>query len=554
MLFSRQSTPNGPDTSSFLENLYQIDHDVLIDYQGKKHPKIPYATPLHEDLAFVLKDPEQADIIQKAYSCHILPHLPEEMKESFSKALLKVCVLFGSLQFSPKNSLIKAVKEENRDLLEWFGQHQELLEQFCKIANIPARAPLSLKKDPPFYTIALLTTSASGGNYAVAQAFESFLSSTKHMRPILIDVEKIARKWDLLMRATGAMTFDGVYADLFQQANQGKAPLKKRDTLSKQIGKYIPSCLGLQLKELMRRLQPDLIISTRSYTMDDIPLCTLGIPFRMFHSDYELSSYLMGLYGKIDPEMLRFWLPSLKPRIFRPLFLKNNRMDLYDEQDEPKTLMGKIAQITEEPQEIIEKQFELLGYPLRKEINRIDSFEKREDLRKKWNILPTQTPILVSMGRNGAGILEEIFDQLAKSEKEDMKYLFALGTNAQLKEKLSRKAGSSKRFAFYGLLSSQQWNELLNICPVTISKAGGAMVSEVLRSSTYLLILHSYLWEEANGSVLEQMGAGHKADLSIPLCQQVEYCLKNPRTSFVQNNDWEKRLLDHLRSIFHWPK
>jgi hypothetical protein len=106
-----------------LEELCHIEEDVLINYRGQTYPKIIYRDLLHEDLCFVLKDPEQADIIHKAYFHHILPHLPNELRESFSTSLLKVCVLFGSDQFSPESAFIASLKEENTTVCDWVFQH-----------------------------------------------------------------------------------------------------------------------------------------------------------------------------------------------------------------------------------------------------------------------------------------------------------------------------------------------------------------------------------------------------------------------------------------------
>jgi UDP-N-acetylglucosamine:LPS N-acetylglucosamine transferase len=529
------------------ENLYRIENDVLINYQGTRYPKIVYQGQLHEDLAFVLKDPEQTNIIQQAYSRHILPFLTNEIQEAFSKVLLKVCFLFGSERFSPENALITALNKENAVVSEWCKQHRDQLTRFCQEANQPARPNIIPRKKPTLYTIAILTTSESGGNHSVANALESFLSSQKNIRPIVIDVETVAKESDPIMLATGAVTYDGIYASLFQQANQWRH-WARRDEVSKQLAKYIPSSLGLKLKELMRQISPDLILSTRSYTTDDIPLCTLGVPFRMIHCDYELSFFLMDLYGTVQADMLKFWLPGLEPKVFRPFFERHQRLDLYNEQDDTETLMKKIALMAQEPLEDIKGQFELLGYPIRSEFCSIWDAQKLKDLRKKWDIQADEIPILVTMGKNGAGVLEEIFDQLKSSFKQGLhlKYIFVCGNNSSLKEKLIKKASGNKKFSIQGLLLSQEMNELMNLCPVTISKPGGGMTAEVLATGTYLLMKCTYPWEEANGSVIEKMGLGQKSEANVDLSLQVESCLKKPRNKLPQGNDWKKLLQGHL--------
>ncbi len=271
-------------TVSELENYFRIQDEVLINFQGERYPKIAFEDPLHENLAYLLKDPEQALVIHQAYARHIRPHLPEECRQPFSNALAKVCFLFGSEKFSPENSLLAALKEEspsrsaplqkfleqfrrqsrsnrrsqvdsyciNTDQLakpavvdlselsrpklsqeflqrgtrEWTDLHPELISLFVNEANRPAR-PNPVKEIRSEYTIVILTTSASGGNYSVTRAMESFFSPYPAIRTIIVDVETVAEETDPVMLATGATTYDGIYR-LFQQEYKGMGPLLER--------------------------------------------------------------------------------------------------------------------------------------------------------------------------------------------------------------------------------------------------------------------------------------------------------------------------------------
>lgn len=545
-----------------LEELYQINENVLISFCGQEYPKIAYSDQLHEDLAFVLKDPEQAEIIHKAYSHHILPHLPDQLIESFSNSLLKVCVIFGSNHFSPESPLKATLREEDPSISDWVLQHQELFKNFVAQANLPARPNIIQNKDNGVYTIVILTTSASGGNHSVARAMETFLSASSTIRCIVVDSEAIAKETDLIMLATGATTRDGFYEKQFQQNNQGLDALIRRDIITKQLGKYIPSYFGLRLKELIRSLSPNLILSTRNYTIDDIPLCTLGIPFRMIHCDYELSLLLIDLYGKINPEMMKFWLPSFEPEVFRPLFVKANRLDIYNEQDTEEILSNKIASITHQPVEMIQNQFELLGYPIRSEFCCINDREHLEYLQKKWNIEKQQIPVLISMGKNGVGVLEEIFDELQEFSEYrfPIKYFVVCGTNVDLKTRLEQKILNHKssssnqcEFKICGLLSAQEMNELMNLCPLTLSKPGGAISSEALETGTHLLIMCSHPWEEANGSKIERSNTGQRLQANTSLALQVEDFLEkviHQKKSAHKNIPWRTLLTNYINGIF----
>ena len=217
-------------------NLYRIEDDHLINYKGEKFPKISYVDDLHEDLHFVLKDPEQADIIYRAYCLHILPHLPNEFRAPFSTALLKTSIFFGATHFSPQNTFLAALKETNAMACEWLLQQQNSLADFISHANRPARPGIVQKKDSSNYTIVILTTSASGGNYSVTKAMENFLSKWKNLRCVIVDVETVARDTDPIMLATGVGTYDGIYVGHLQVDHQGLDVCLMRDIVSKQLG------------------------------------------------------------------------------------------------------------------------------------------------------------------------------------------------------------------------------------------------------------------------------------------------------------------------------
>jgi hypothetical protein len=265
---------------------------------------------------------------------------------------------------------------------------------------------------------------------------------------------------------------------------------------------------------------------------------------------------LMNLYGKIRPEMMKFWLPSLEPQVFRPLFVKASRLDIYDEQDNEEMLIKKIASITQQPIVRIQDQFELLGYPIRPEFHYIEDIEQLERLRKKWDIKPEEIPVLVSMGKNGVGVLEEIFDELLafSGHRFPIKYIFVCGKNIDLQMRLERKSSlkNEKGFAICGLLSAQEMNELMNLCPLNISKPGGAITSEALETGTYLLIMCSHPWEEANGSKIERLGLGQRVQANTPLVLQVENYIEKIlylKRSAYKNIPWKESLMNYIKGI-----
>ncbi len=534
-----------------LESFYHIDNNTLTNAQGKRFPALHFGSPLGEELAYRLKDPEQAATIHQAYQKRIAPILPEELVPGFSKALLKVSCFFGSQKLSPERGFWIALREEG--CFSWAEQKRQAITAFISEANRPAHRPKKERKGGPF-TIAILTTTASGGNESVTQGLVDFLSVYKNVQTVVIDVETLAKEADPIMLASGIVTYDGLYASEFQQKEDSDI-LIQRDVVTKQLSKYIPSRLGSLLKEKLLETNPDLIISTRSYSLDDLSLATLDIPFRMLHCDYELSFFLLDIYGKVDSSGVRFWLPSMEPTIFKPLFVKADRLDLYDERDSRQELMEKIALLLGITPREVQKQFECIGYPTRSEFKRITDFQELESLRQKWDIRPNETPILVSMGKNGVGTLEKIYDQLAKLPPHQWKFIFICGKNEGLKTKLKNRLSSTpaNRFTIYGFLSPEEMNDLMNLSPVKITKPGGAVTTEALVTKTYLLMMDSHPWEGANGAKIESMGLGQQVRTDLSLEAQIEEALvkaKVARTShFLTVLDWKSLLLNELRTI-----
>lgn len=89
--------------------------------------------------------------------------------------------------------------------MDWVNQHQEAFQTFITEANRPARPNLAQRKDPTApYKIAIMTTTASGGNYSVTGALKKFLSSFPNVEVVIIDSETIAEESDPIMLATGA--------------------------------------------------------------------------------------------------------------------------------------------------------------------------------------------------------------------------------------------------------------------------------------------------------------------------------------------------------------
>lgn len=536
------------DTIDSLRSTFNIQDNTLITASGEKYSRHPFESKLHFDLAYYMKDPKASEIVYKAYKTHILPivvKMPEDgtsnaANEAFTKALIEICVLFGNSKHSPEEAFISTLLDQNTYGIKWVNEYLDEIKQFIADANSPLYI-LPKKKKTDVLKVVIVTTTISGGNHSVAESIANHLVKNKKIQVTLIDVEDIAKEVDPLMIATSVYTYDKTYSSLFQKTNDFSV-LTDRKKLNREVQQYIPSVLLSKLKQKIAALNPDLIISTRSYTSDDLALASLGIPLRLFHPDFELCPSLCAYYKNIPSKSIKFWLPTFCPSMFKPLFKKYNRLDIYNEKDDENCLLSKLSDFLKVSSDTFKEQFEVIGYPC-SNFYHINNEFQRNELRKKWGFEEKDVLIFIVMGKHGTKSIKEIFDQLLRAKSTlPLKYLFICGNNNDLKEELEEKLKNSKletkRIIVHGLLNPKEMNEIMNISKIGISKAGGATVIESLMTRRPLLLMHSYPWEEVNASYLMEAGLATSYDPTKLLIEQIEdYILKN--TIFTKKQEVE---------------
>ncbi|MFS8564204.1 MAG: hypothetical protein LVR00_07850 [Rhabdochlamydiaceae bacterium] len=489
-----------------------------------------------------------ANQIYKAYKIHILPIIADMLEDetsfaiqkAFSKALIGVSHYFGSPNFSPLIPLERAL--EVHDQKKWAKTHQKAVKAFVDDASIPLY-PLYKRniKDP--FTIVIISTTCSGGNHSVALSIANFLVKQPNIQAFIIDVEEIAQKYDPMMIATDTYTYDMVYSHILQK-NNNLDVIKARKDLYREIENYIPNNFLYALKAKVISLSPDLIISTRSYTCDDFSLAMLGVPFRLCHADYELCPSLLSYYRCIPSEMIRFWIPTMKSSMFKPLFQTMNRLDFYNEEDNEHILFTKLGEIMQTSAEGVRQNFELIGYPC---ANFYEIKDKRS-LKKKWGIEPHEIPIFIVMGKYSTASIKNIFDYLKSAKTQlPLKYIFICGKNESLKRELEKSAPS--KMVICGLLSPTEMNEVMNISSLGISKAGGATIAESIVTKTPILLIDFYPWEEVNADYLIQIGLGIKTDPSVPLIKQIEDILGSNKVKNLTYEHWENNLSEKIKQL-----
>ncbi|MBS0635817.1 MAG: hypothetical protein JSR37_10180 [Verrucomicrobia bacterium] len=504
---------------------FSTDEKALTAYDGTIYPKIDYKSKLQHDLVYELQDPEFANRIFTAYERHILPSLRDDQIASFEKSLVETALVFGSLAHPPKLAL-KRTLERN-------GFTQELPDMGAFIAETCTKKP---SRSTPVRKVCILHTTASGGNTAVARAIASFLQ-TRGITSDLLDVEELAREHDPMVKATG-YTYDGLYADVFQKQNQTESKngfplfLGQRVALNQKITQYIAPCTLRKVRERIEALAPDFIISTRSYTNEDIHLAySLDIPMSMVICDYDLFIQFVPA-GKTDPSLFTFWLPRLTSRAFQFLL-----KDQYCETDGWPKIAHKIAALTKSTFEEIDASFKEIAYPVGPEYVRVEDFAP---LRAKWEVKADEHLVVVTMGKNGVGVMKEIFDLLKDSRSVGIQYLFICGSNSELYDTL---AAQKSQIRLAKQLTHQEMGELMNIASLILSKPGGGQAAQCRAMGVPMFVMHPHsLWESGNERELDSVGLVSYYDAERPLSEQIEQAVLKKPAEIVPPEDWKAKL------------
>ncbi len=539
---------------SYILDRFQINSKELINFENKHFPRIPYETELHSDLVYHLQDPDLAKMIYEAYAKELRPILEEQEQALFEKALLKVCLLFGSSKFPPHLALRVALLEENFPVDEWMQRHEHSFQQFMREANrnlYPARMP---KHGDTLAHIVVTTTSAAGGNLAVAEGLKTLLEGKKY-KVTIIDVEKLAQKVDQLKIATGTHTLDTVYAEVIQQKNAAEEGFHLYMNTGREVARYIEPTLGKVLKQKIAKLNPDFILSTRNgHELDSSLSPSLEVPGCTIHCDCEVGYFYNNILGKVESQLFKIWLPEDHARVFKPVFDRVGK-SWEDYQNLPWDVFKKsLAESLHISTEILENQIEFVGAPIRSEIRRIKDKAQIHQLREKWKLAHEEEAVLVTLGQNGVGKMKDIFEDLLKAPAHEIpiKYYFVCGTNHQLQAEFEEKLrkedltqSALKRCSILGRISATEMNELLNISLMAQGKPGGSQKEECLTVGVPLMIVFSHGYGEAgNQAKLEREGFSLSYDPEESIATQTERHVKALKEHKVERP--ERRKWKHL--------
>ncbi len=525
-----------------IQGLFQIENaaDILVAYDGQRYPKIPYTAEVHEKLVYELQDPEYAQVVFDSYERHISHTLAGFNREAFDKSLVEVALVFGSQLHPPHRPLERTLLRNGFEYERWTHEHPQAMQAFIDDACLKAAPRTACER---IRRVCILHTTASGGNTAVARAIKAFLERFE-VDCHLLDVEEIAQEHDPMKRATG-YTYDGLYAEILQKKNDPKIEngfpqfLNERVAVNRQVAKYIAPRTVQRIKDKLLAIAPDIILSTRNYTSEDVHLAySLNIPMRLVYCDYHLFIHFMQV-GKTDPSLFKFWMPSLTTKAFTHLLGKSHSPD-----DSWQETAHKIAALTRAPFEEISASFEEIAYPVGQEYVRITDEAMLSSLREKWNVRPNEHLVVVTMGKNGVGIMQDIFATLEQESTPQtrIKYLFICGSNKELYNTLLAKANA--QMTVVGNISHQEMSEVMNICSLLFSKPGGGAAAQCRAMGVPLFTNFAHdLWESGNRDELEQANLFHRFTPKKPMSEQIqELVLQKQDTPFAPPPDWKAKI------------
>jgi len=544
---------------NFITSRFHFEENILINFENKQFPLIKYDSELHSDLAYQLQDPDLARTIHTAYTSSVADRLNGSDKELFEKALLRVCLLFGSQKYPPHHALRMALLEENFPIDSWLAAHEAAFNEFMHQANQSRFTPRSPKHCLEKAHVVITTTSAAGGNLAVAEGLKAMLER-RQFRVSILDVEKMSEEVDPIMIATGTHTCDRIYAQVVQQENNFKDGFELMMNVGRNIARYIEPTLGQLLKNRVCELEADFFLDTLNGHRIGINVSSsLGIPSSIIHCDCQVGYYYNDYFGKIQSKLFKMWFPADVPRVFKPILDRKNIAWEQFEKMPWNDFRNVLAEAIQVSVETIDEQVEFVGAPTRPEIQRINDPIAIAALRKEWKLDPGEAGIIVTMGKNGVGKMTNVFEELLKSEahKLPIKYIFVCGTNQAMKSNFEDVLASTdlsnsalQRCEVVGCISGEKMNELLNIGTLVQGKPGGSQTEECIEVGIPMMILFSHgIWESGNQARLEREGYALSYDEQGSLAEQTERHVETlkDKLPIVKRRKWKKLVPASIR-------
>jgi len=148
-------------------------------------------------------------------------------------------------------------------------------------------------------------------------------------------------------------------------------------------------------------------------------------------------------------------------------------------------------------------------------------------IRRAYNLEDNRPVLLVLSGGFGIGPLEDIVRR-AFSLEPSLHIITVAGTNQRLRRELDEMVPPS-HVSLLNLGLVDNMHELLSVCDLVVTKAGGMTVSECLAKGAAMLFFGSIPGqEESNAAFVESLGAGYRAKDLAHLEKLMSQLLTNP--------------------------
>lgn len=433
-------------------------------------------------------------------------------------------------------------------------------------------------REDSFKVLILTSSGWGGGHFVVAQSIKEALQAAEpassSFAPKGIEVELVDIKGDTLkpFDTLWTLTKGGMHSiDIYDEIYQKEHDPILADAfwlILDDLQRYVPDALMVELKNIVRGQRPDLMISCLHHYTNFIDLAyTFSTPLTIVGTDYGLQGKLFPHVELLNPALVQLWTPTADPLYFKSLqsamhtwgeYFAADKIRALDEFSEEKNPLDQRWQELSAKLPIFRK----LGFPIRKEIKKINDPIELKQYKAEFGIAPKTRSkvIMLTMGRQGVGTIVEISKELLKSDKKIgySLYLFPLcGNNELCYRTLSELRESSDlhnmKISPQRLLDAGQMNRLYNISDMVVSKPGGATAAELLAIGIKLAAIDYHPWEYDNLVMLKSVGLGNDL-VSVPAPQRSAKILEtlfkwNGLHQGVVSLDWVTNMFENIASF-----
>jgi|GEM_PF-6641487 UDP-N-acetylglucosamine:LPS N-acetylglucosamine transferase len=524
------------DLESFLTSCRgQLNNDHFISHDNVQFSRRVFESEFQHRLETELADPKKAMNIAGSFEQHLRPYLNADQRKALENWLIKHVRFIGAIPFNEQHQ-----GEIEAPIQQIFVDHPREVDAFfeqIKSEERPCKFPVN--RDPnDLKNIVIITTTGGGGHKSVADGLAGILERfPEKYRVTTIDLADIEKLSDPLYRLSGLLSASEIYDRIYQQQQE---PILATQLwkMKPKLTPFLPNTSMKDLKDRVRLLNPDLILSTCHFLDRDLELSSaLEAPLRFVHCDYELSWALVSLITKVNPEIIKLWIPATDPEVLRPTSSK-----LKSELIQQLELTHSEKEIDELIENGTRTVIEYSGFPVRPAFERETDPNVLHEIKERFHVAHDAQVVVLQMGKQGVGSLMQIVEHL--NENSDIIYDHPLhiavicGTNVEMYQKIINYLETTRNhpqihFVILPLLTQEDVADYLKIAEVEFMKPGGATTSEALEMGVKTLIFEDtcHPWENCNRDQMVRHGNGTILHSLNTISSQLKEVLASPKKS-----------------------